>query len=70
MATGSRTRHYLITMYVLCGVVGVIIAAALAVYVMRRHAHLKDKIAKWAGGKGVDETTNEYQVSGPLSMRM
>lgn len=61
MSTGGRTRQYLITMYFLCGIVGVIIAAALVIYVMRRNAHLKDKISKWAGSKGMDNATSEYQ---------
>jgi receptor-type tyrosine-protein phosphatase N len=63
MLTATRpNKKYLITMFVLCGLVGAVIIAAVVLFFGRRHARFHDKISQWAAGpKDETEATGAYQ---------
>jgi len=58
-----RSRQkYLITMFVLCGLVGAVIVAAIVLYITRRHVRFQDKVSQWSAGPRTEaEATGEYQ---------
>jgi len=55
-------QKYLITMYILCGLVGGITLAAITIYIVRRRSRLHDKLTSWMTS-GQHPPSEEYKVS-------
>ena len=62
--TGRVGQKYLITVYVLCGLVGAVLVAAVAIYVARRRSHFQEKVSQWVvGARDQEKMSSEYQVN-------
>lgn len=57
---GRVGQKYLVTMYILCGLVGGITLAAITIYLVRRRSRLQEKLAQWAT-VGQQPASEEYQ---------
>jgi receptor-type tyrosine-protein phosphatase N len=57
---GRVGQKYLITMYILCGLVGGVTLAAITIYLVRRRSRLQEKLAQWVTA-GQQLPSEEYQ---------
>jgi hypothetical protein len=58
---GRMGQKYVLTMYVLCGLVGAVTLGAIVIYVARRRSRLHEKLANWVT-TGTQQPSDEYQV--------
>jgi len=58
---GRVGQKYLITMYILCGLVGGITLAAIVIYIVRRRSRLHEKLTNWMTS-GQQLPSEEYKV--------
>jgi len=58
---GRMGQKYVLTMYVLCGLVGAVTLGAIIIYVVRRRSRLHDKLANWVTN-ATQPPSAEYQV--------
>jgi len=54
-------QKYLITMYILCGLVGGVTLAAITIYLVRRRSRLHEKLTNWMTS-GQQLPSEEYKV--------
>ena len=53
---------YFVLTFVLCGVIAGIVLAVIAVYIVRRHTHSREKLAQLASTTDSAEASKDYQV--------